>query len=135
MSTTFTIKGCYCPYCGFVDRFSYDEECYLCHNPTELFTLKETLADEEFQKRYIFNDPRFNPELHQNYLEWSEESARVFNRGLQNSGSSIKCPTCSSYSTRKISGTSKVGKVALFGLFGAGDLGKTFKCKSCGYRW
>ena len=46
----------------------------------------------------------------------------------------IKCPTCGSTNTQKISATSKVIGAATFGL-----LSKTarsqFKCNHCGYKW
>lgn len=48
--------------------------------------------------------------------------------------SAIKCPTCGSTNTQKISTTSKVVGAATFGL-----LSKTarsqFKCNHCGYKW
>ena len=46
-----------------------------------------------------------------------------------------KCPTCSSTNIQKISGGSKAVKVALFGIFAAGAVSKTFKCNKCGYQW
>lgn len=46
-----------------------------------------------------------------------------------------KCPTCSSTNIQKISGGSKAMKVALFGIFAAGAVSKTFKCNKCGYQW
>lgn len=47
----------------------------------------------------------------------------------------IKCPNCGSTNTKKISGVSKVGSVALFGVFSVGKLTKTYQCNKCGYRW
>lgn len=46
-----------------------------------------------------------------------------------------KCPTCSSTDIQKISGGSKAMKIALFGIFAAGAVSKTFKCNKCGYQW
>ena len=46
-----------------------------------------------------------------------------------------KCPTCHSTNIQKISGGSKAVKVALFGIFAAGAISKTFKCNKCGYQW
>lgn len=45
------------------------------------------------------------------------------------------CPTCGSTDIEKISGTNKVGKAFLFGLFSVGTLTKTYHCKNCGYKW
>ena len=43
-----------------------------------------------------------------------------------------ECPVCHSSSIVKISNVGKVVKVGVFGILGAGDLGKTWKCEACG---
>ena len=43
-----------------------------------------------------------------------------------------KCPYCGSDHLSKISTVKKAAKIELFGLFGAGDLGKTWRCDNCG---
>lgn len=45
-----------------------------------------------------------------------------------------KCPTCGSQNTHKISMTSKVFAFEMVG-FASNSVGKTFKCKNCGYTW
>lgn len=47
----------------------------------------------------------------------------------------IKCPNCKSINVKKISGLSKTGSVALFGIFSIGKLTKTYECNQCEYRW
>lgn len=42
------------------------------------------------------------------------------------------CPFCSSTDLSKISNLGKAVKLHLFGLLGADDLGKTYKCNNCG---
>ena len=44
----------------------------------------------------------------------------------------VRCPFCQSADCKKISGASKVGKVALFGVFAAGSVSKTWHCNNCG---
>lgn len=44
----------------------------------------------------------------------------------------VECPYCHSKDTKKISGLSKVGSVALFGVFALGKTSKQFHCKQCG---
>ena len=44
----------------------------------------------------------------------------------------VTCPFCKSTNCKKISGASKVGKVALFGVFAAGSVSKTWHCNNCG---
>ena len=45
------------------------------------------------------------------------------------------CPTCGSTNIHKISTTNKVGSALVFGVFAMGNISKTFKCNSCGYKW
>lgn len=46
-----------------------------------------------------------------------------------------KCPTCNSTDLKKISGLSKAGSVALWGVFAAGRTSKTWHCNKCGAEW
>ena len=46
-----------------------------------------------------------------------------------------KCPICGSTKLKKISTANKVGSVALFGLFAAGHVSKTWKCENCGSKF
>lgn len=43
----------------------------------------------------------------------------------------VKCPYCNSTNTRKITTASKVGKVALFGIFAIGKTSKEWHCNDC----
>ncbi len=42
-----------------------------------------------------------------------------------------ECPYCHSKNTKKISGFSKAGSVALFGVFAMGKVGKQWHCNQC----
>lgn len=42
-----------------------------------------------------------------------------------------KCPICGSTDLTQISTVKKVAKVATFGIYGAGDIGKTWQCNNC----
>lgn len=48
------------------------------------------------------------------------------------SENTVTCPFCQSTNCKKISGASKIGKVALFGVFAAGNVSKTWHCNNCG---
>lgn len=50
-------------------------------------------------------------------------------------GKGITCPNCNSTNVKKISAASKVGSVALFGVFSLGKISKSYKCEDCGYKW
>ena len=43
----------------------------------------------------------------------------------------VECPYCQSTNTKKISGLSKAGSVALFGVFAAGKVSKQWHCNNC----
>lgn len=46
-------------------------------------------------------------------------------------GKSVECPYCHSKNIKKISGLSKAGSVALFGIFAVGKAGKQWHCNNC----
>ena len=64
----------------------------------------------------------------------SEEEQQV-QPAKNSSVNSPSCPSCHSTDLTKISGMKKFAKVYAFGLFGAGDIGKTWKCNNCGTRF
>lgn len=43
----------------------------------------------------------------------------------------VECPYCHSTNTTKISTSSKVGKIALFGIFSIGKVTKQWHCNNC----
>lgn len=54
---------------------------------------------------------------------------------FKTAGNIPHCPICGSTKLSKISGAKKAIKIGLFGIFGAGDLGKTWKCENCGSKF
>lgn len=46
-----------------------------------------------------------------------------------------KCPICNSKNLKKISTAKKATKISVLGIFGAGDLGKTWQCENCGSKF
>ena len=55
----------------------------------------------------------------------------VNSRIVYNNASSITCPYCQSTNTQKISGLSKAGSVALWGIFALGKTTKQWHCNNC----
>lgn len=45
------------------------------------------------------------------------------------------CPICNSTKLKQISAVKKASKISLFGIYGAGDLGKTWQCENCGSKF
>ncbi len=64
----------------------------------------------------------------QTYFKWIERNPDYALRDY----CPVKCPYCGSNNCKKISSASKIGKVALFGIFAAGTVSKTWHCNTCG---
>ena len=56
---------------------------------------------------------------------------KVLNGLSSNPLKNIQCPYCHSTNVKKISTTSKIGSVALFGIFAAGKVAKEWHCNNC----
>lgn len=84
-------------------------------------------TEEEMQKRldelYGKNSPAYQKAI----LEQYKQAAREKNIP--------RCPICQSTNLSKISAVQKGIKVGLFGIFGAGDIGKTYQCNNCKSRF
>lgn len=76
---------------------------------------------------------------HAEYLKAHERAQRSVEREeaakqRRMNPNNIHCPTCGSNKIEKISGASRAASVGVFGL-ASSKIGKTFECKSCGYKW
>lgn len=108
---------CYkCPNCGRMYRYE-EEGYYQCLN------CRYPLKKEENVK--TIRHPELNPMLSDNH---------VIGYVSNQKDNVPKCPTCSSTNIKKVSGTSKVISVAVFGFLSQ-KVKKTFHCNSCGYEW
>lgn len=70
-------------------------------------------------------------------LRDKEEKERISatNEKMEREQFKLTCPACGSKSVQKISTVGKYAKVGIFGILGADDLGKTWKCKVCGCKF
>lgn len=68
-------------------------------------------------------------------LKMSQFRTQVQQQKQQQESNVPKCPTCNSTDLKKISGLSKAGSVALWGVFAAGRTSKTWHCNKCGAEW
>lgn len=71
-------------------------------------------------------------------MPYREQAERIYqkeneeyNRRVQ---SQPHCPNCNSTDIKKIRTANRMFSVSLFGL-ASSKIGKTFECKSCGYKW
>lgn len=108
------------------------------------------MLDEQIRKDYFYGklDQQLNQSLvnkreyestneYQNklYHESKERLQEILDKQQAQQASMPKCPICGSTDLTKISAFSKVAGVKLFGLLGTGNLGKTYKCRSCGAKF
>lgn len=84
--------------------------------------------------KYFGDDPRDRAESAEARLqrlrEWDAKIA-----AQQAASPKPKCPICGSVSLTKISSVKKAASIALFGIYGMDNTGKTWKCNNCGSRF
>ena len=102
-----------CPNCGRIYNYKNDGwyQCMNCRYP-----LKKS---EEVNN---VKHPELNPMLSNNHVIEEIKNSNNF---------TPKCPTCQSTNIKKISGLSKAGSVALFGIFSQ-KVKKQWHCNGCG---
>ncbi|WP_312045136.1 zinc ribbon domain-containing protein [Anaerotignum sp.] len=87
------------------------------------------LIFEEQSYKYRLRNYKFN------LLEQTDkkigDSVKYVGTPKQQGQSIPHCPVCGSTDLEKLSSAGKVAKMGAFGIFGAGDLGKTWRCKNC----
>lgn len=147
----------YCKKCGYVFGEGYVPRlvekgiCPVCKN--KLYKTQE--GTNYFRSRIERSMPTWEDVVRHKYLknitldtETSERRSNIEQKKQQDElrklkGNSSKteekkfipkCPTCQSANIKRISGTSKVFSVAMFGLFSQ-KVKKTFHCNNCGYEW
>lgn len=116
------------------------QQKYLTEEPKSDFYKMGIMTTEYIRQKYVFNDPRFSKakfnererKEEKDYQEFKEQSKRDV--AAYYGHPTIKCPTCGSTNTKKISGLSKAASVGLFGIFSQ-KVKHQFKCNSCGYEW
>lgn len=105
------IKKVACRFCGEMILLSemINGMCWVCERKSRLLGAGWFEKEQKRKKR-----------------QWQEASKYM---------SGIKCPACGSARVAKIGKLNKVGAAAIFSVFAIGHISKTFKCKSCGYKW
>lgn len=82
---------------------------------------------QRLDREYGKNSPAYQQAVVQNCIDADRERR-------QESNNIPRCPTCNSTDITRISATSKVVNVAMFGIFGQ-KRKHQFKCNNCKYEW
>ena len=102
--------------------FEHEEKkvitCPVCNNKMEYWCSIDIDAEtHKVTKRWVDSErQKVHPE----------------NKNIRHSTPTITCPYCKSTDCKKISGLSKAGSVALWGVFALGKTTKQWHCNKCG---
>lgn len=140
----------YCPKCGnIIIPPENDKKCNYCGEeclPTHISTSDvlhhdwEKLPNQIILEEYVKPNPLFDEELYNKRiaLEKRQEEAtsnRLYMEKQQAQKANVpKCPTCGSTNVHPISTAKKAFGFALVGLFSS-NLGKSYECDNCKYKW
>lgn len=142
----------YCEKCGHIGDLLFwnpeDKGCFACNAkgvtklvPEEYLNeggwgINKNL-EEEFIIKFVKSSPNFDQECwdrRESFKEIQKHNDELLKNDKIMQANVPKCPTCSSTNIKKVSGTSKVISVAMFGLLSQ-KVKKQFHCNNCGYEW
>ena len=138
----------YCPKCGDITCVQEAENCNFCNEPYIVTDYEYSLSDlfgdinkpKEILEKYVKPNPLFDEELYNKRiaLEKRQEEAtsnRLYmEKQLAQKVNVPKCPTCGSTNVHPISTAKKAFGFAMVGLFSS-NLGKSYECENCKYKW
>ena len=120
------------PVCEYCNSELVDTE-YILQDVLEHGEIKPEIRKAIFEK-YIKNSPLYSEESVKDREE-KDGRERLNLPSSYKPKNTPKCPICQSTNLSKITTVQKAGKIALFGIFGMGDNGKTWKCNNCGSKF
>ena len=142
----------YCKKCGFIKNVKTSQNiCMACEIPLEPVP-KEFLTDtglmfssqsarEKFEK-IIQESEEYDANVKSQREEIISQKEAMRQKEIaeqveiyKNAKPQKVCPICHSTVISKISNVGKIVKVGAFGILGAGDIGKTWKCNTCGSKF
>ena len=144
----------YCKKCGrIVNLYPSDEKtCDYCSNlvipvPNKYLDEKVSIAlNDDLKEQFINECIKCSPEFDQ-YLfdhrggdmkklrEQREAELDQLEAFMEEKNRVPRCPICQSTNLSRLSSLGKALKVGIFGLYGADDFGKTYKCNHCGSKF
>ncbi len=142
----------YCKRCALIANVNaVGSKCPVCEItfeqvPREYLTSKGFMFDSQAAKKEfedtIINSEDFNKAAYERrddvIARKKKEKQKEVDEKVKLYKSSLpekKCPVCHSLALEKISNMGKVVKVSTLGILGAGDIGKTWRCNSCGLKF
>lgn len=117
-----------CPQCGHV-LIKYDIEV----SYDDLIVMHEISTEKSFIDAMIELKGKDPIEYQSRMVQFRNQSAQQ-SQTIRGQSNTPKCPTCSSTNIKKISGLSKAGSVAMWGIFSR-KVHKQWHCNSCGSEW
>ncbi|MCM1416374.1 MAG: hypothetical protein NC430_10680 [bacterium] len=97
----------------------------------ELSIIEDISADKNFLQAMIDLKEKDIIEYNLKMSQFRTQLGQQESSSAQND-TTLRCPYCKSANVKKISGMSKAGSVALFGVFAAGKVSKNYHCNQCG---
>lgn len=125
----------FCILCGGNEYLPVPQK-YISYIADVVPTLNKDLKDE-FIEDVVKKHPNFSQEAYDKIpliIASRKRNDEILKKSIEEQSHKPKCPTCGSTNIKKISGLSKAGSVALWGIFSQ-KVKKQFHCNSCGYEW
>ncbi len=126
-----------CDYCKS-KVYPVPEKYWLDGNPSLIKNEQKELLREELVKtspefdEYLFNHRDSDLQQRWAKIEATLEHGKAILEGRDKGNKfGVECPYCHATNVKKISGMSKAGSIALFGIFAAGKAGKQWHCNNC----
>ena len=145
----------YCAKCGNIKKVTLKGNegvsCEVCGTPMQPVPAEYLMPNGNFFKSQdarqnfisaIQSSDTYDPEIGGKKEEVKceieeEKQQRIqeMNQKMEQEQFHLTCPVCGSHSVQKISTVGKYAKIGAFGILGADDLGKRWKCKVCGAKF
>lgn len=144
----------YCAKCANIKKFTKGnstETCEVCGTPMQPVPAEYLMPNGNFFKSQdarqnfisaIQSSDTYAPEIggkkeevKREIEEEKQQRIQEMNQKMEQEQFHLTCPVCGSHSVQKISTVGKYAKIGAFGILGADDLGKRWKCKVCGAKF
>lgn len=126
-----------CDVCGNITRIVPEE---YFEDPSFQYKLSKEM-EEKLRNELVKTSPDYDPKMYNRrdsivaHNKEIDNKVEAFSKQQSQSQSNIpKCPTCGSTNISKIGTFNRMLSTGFLGL-ASGKIGKTMRCKNCGYNW